>query len=101
MTMNFSYWNDEWCSLGRKTAGHDTLVYVEVPKNALLWLHNHTQGRKSGFLRMKTESRFGGNMGWIVRMKKKMQEFMANDTARSICDACPLMFLSIDDAPFV
>ena len=22
---------------------------------------------------------------------------MANDTARSICDACPLMFLSIDD----
>lgn len=71
------YWNDEWCSLGRKTAGHDTLVYVEVPKNALLWLHNHTQGRKSGFLRMKTESRFGGNMGWIVRMKKKMQEFMA------------------------
>ena len=50
---------------------------------------------------MKTESRFGGNMGWIVRMKKKMQEFMANDTARSICDACPLMFLSIDDAPFV
>ena len=57
--------------------------------------------RKSGFLRMKTESRFGGNMGWIVRMKKKMQEFMANDTARSICDACPLMFLSIDDAPFV
>lgn len=50
---------------------------------------------------MKTESRFSGNMGWIVRMKKKMQEFMANDTARSICDACPLMFLSIDDAPFV
>ena len=50
---------------------------------------------------MKTESRFGGNMGWIVRMKKKMQEFMANDTARSICDACPLMFLSIDDAPFL
>ena len=50
---------------------------------------------------MKTESRFGGNMGWIVRMKKKMQEFMANDTARSIFDACPLMFLSIDDAPFV
>ena len=26
---------------------------------------------------------------------------MANDTARSICDACPLMFLSIDDALFV
>lgn len=22
---------------------------------------------------------------------------MANDTARSICDACPLMFLSIDE----
>lgn len=40
------YWNDEWCSLGRKTAGHDTLVYVEVPKNALLWLHNHTQGKE-------------------------------------------------------
>ena len=39
-------WNDEWCSLGRKTAGHDTLVYVEVPKNALLWLHNHTQGKE-------------------------------------------------------
>ena len=33
-------------SLRRKTAGHDTLVYVEVPKNALLWLHNHTQGKE-------------------------------------------------------
>ena len=34
---------------------------------------------------MKTESRFGGNMGWIVRMKKKMQEFMAK-TQYSLSD---------------
>ena len=40
------YWNDEWCSLGRKIAVHDTLAYVEVPKNSLLWLHNHTQGKE-------------------------------------------------------
>lgn len=33
--------------------------------------------------------------------EEKNAGIYGNDTARSICDACPLMFLSIDDAPFV
>lgn len=40
------YWNDKWCSLGRKVAEHDTLMYMEVPKESLLWLHNHTRGKE-------------------------------------------------------
>ena len=33
-----------WQSLGVKTAGEERLVYTNVPRNALLWLHDHTKG---------------------------------------------------------
>lgn len=47
MTMNFSIgMTNGAASVEKQPAGHDTLVYVEVPKNALLWLHNHTQGKE-------------------------------------------------------
>lgn len=37
------YWDGKWVSLGRKTAEDYSLDY-DVPKNALLWLRNHTKG---------------------------------------------------------
>ena len=33
-----------WTSLGRQKAKSEKLQYENVPKNALLWLHNYTQG---------------------------------------------------------
>lgn len=35
-----------WKSLGRKIAISDTLIYTNVPKNALLWLKDHTKGQE-------------------------------------------------------
>ena len=43
------YWDgDDWSSLGRQTGRRATqeLVYDNVPKNALLLLHNHTKGKE-------------------------------------------------------
>lgn len=37
---------DGWVSLGRKTATEPRLVYNNVPKNALLWLHNLSAGKE-------------------------------------------------------
>lgn len=37
---------DGWVSLGRKTATELRLVYNNVPKNALLWLHNLSAGKE-------------------------------------------------------
>jgi hypothetical protein len=38
------YWQDAWKSLGKKTATTPFLVYNNVPKNAVLWLRNLTEG---------------------------------------------------------
>ena len=40
------YYDMGWHSLGRQTAEADSLTYENVPKGALLWLRNHTQGRE-------------------------------------------------------
>lgn len=37
---------DGWVSLGRRLATTDTLLYHNVPCNALLWLKNHTKGKE-------------------------------------------------------
>jgi hypothetical protein len=36
--------NDTWESLGKQNATSDSLFYKKVPKNALLYLRNHTKG---------------------------------------------------------
>jgi hypothetical protein len=43
------YWNKTgWSSLGKQEGRPDsTLVYTNVPKNALLNLHNHTRGKEN------------------------------------------------------
>lgn len=39
------YWQDGWQSLGRQTGGNDRrLHFSNIPKGALLRVHNHTQG---------------------------------------------------------
>ncbi len=35
-----------WRSAGRKTAVADSLIFDNIPTNALLWLHNHSGGRE-------------------------------------------------------
>lgn len=40
------YYDLEWKSLGRQVAETDSLVYHNVPDNALLWLKNHTGGKE-------------------------------------------------------
>lgn len=40
------YWKDKWVSLGEKIANSDSLVYNNVPKNALLWLRNLSKGHE-------------------------------------------------------
>ena len=45
-TYELFYQNGEegWKSLGMQTATEERLVYEDVPRGALLWLHNHTRG---------------------------------------------------------
>jgi hypothetical protein len=38
------YWHNSWKSLGKKTATTTFLTYKNVPKNAILWLRNLTDG---------------------------------------------------------
>ena len=38
------YYDMAWKSLGKKIATTDSLVFENVPSNALLWLRNHTGG---------------------------------------------------------
>lgn len=45
-TYELFYWKDNWRSLGRKSSESDSLVYDNVPKNALLWLRDITKGRE-------------------------------------------------------
>lgn len=40
------FWDNEWISLGQKTAVDYSLVYENVPKGALLWLKNLTKGKE-------------------------------------------------------
>lgn len=40
------YYDREWKSLGLQVAGSDSLVYHNVPDNALLWLRNHSGGKE-------------------------------------------------------
>lgn len=40
------YYDLEWKSLGRQVAETDSLIYHNVPDNALLWLRNHTEGKE-------------------------------------------------------
>jgi hypothetical protein len=44
-TYELFYWNKVWISLGTQTA-NDTVLYYNVPKNALLWLRNITKGKE-------------------------------------------------------
>ena len=43
-TYELLYWNNEWISLGCKTANEYSLIYDHVPSGALLLLKNHTKG---------------------------------------------------------
>lgn len=45
-TYELFYWNNEWCSLGKRLAQQDTLIFRDAPENALFWLHDHTQGKE-------------------------------------------------------
>ncbi|MBR2456402.1 MAG: hypothetical protein IKB31_04465, partial [Bacteroidaceae bacterium] len=40
----FQNGEEGWKSLGMQTATDERLVYENVPRGALLWLHNHTRG---------------------------------------------------------
>lgn len=40
------YYNYGWHSLGRRIADADSLLYHNVPENALFWLRNHTKGKE-------------------------------------------------------
>lgn len=40
------YWDNEWISLGHQVAEDVFLVFDNVPKGALLILHNHTKGEE-------------------------------------------------------
>lgn len=46
-TYELVYWqNGNWCSLGRKIADNEILIYENCPVNALFLLHNHTRGKE-------------------------------------------------------
>lgn len=40
------YWDDQWKSLGKKKAETNTIIFDDVPQNALLWLRDLTKGRE-------------------------------------------------------
>lgn len=40
------YFDKKWISLGKIKASADSIVYNDVPINAVLWLKNHTEGRE-------------------------------------------------------
>lgn len=51
------YWADgRWCSLGRKVADGNLLLFEHVPSNALLLLHDLTRGKEERPFTMKTDS---------------------------------------------
>ena len=40
------YWDNDWISLGTRIAEDYSLIYSDVPSNALLLLRNHSRGRE-------------------------------------------------------
>jgi len=46
---------DGWVSYGRKKSKSDSLVYQNVPKGALLYLKNHTEGQEERVFHIKDE----------------------------------------------
>ena len=40
------YWEDEWKSLGKKTASDKVLIYDNAPSNCLFLLKNYTEGKE-------------------------------------------------------
>ena len=46
MQYELFYWADKWVSAGVKRANGMSLLYEDVPKDALFWLKNHTEGRE-------------------------------------------------------
>lgn len=40
------YYDKEWKSLGEQMATADSLIYKDVPSNAILWLRNHSEGNE-------------------------------------------------------
>lgn len=40
------YYDKEWKSLGEQIATADSLIYKDVPSNAILWLRNHSEGNE-------------------------------------------------------
>jgi hypothetical protein len=51
------YWDKEWRSLGQKVADDTTLVYRNVPANALFWLRNHTRGKEEHVFTITAEGK--------------------------------------------
>ncbi|MDR2916478.1 MAG: discoidin domain-containing protein [Tannerella sp.] len=45
-TYELFYWDNQWTSLGTKMATCDSLIYENVPQNALLWLKCHAGGQE-------------------------------------------------------
>ncbi|UGU15385.1 discoidin domain-containing protein [Sinomicrobium kalidii] len=43
-TYELFYWNDKWKSLGEKMSKSYSIEYSDVPKNAVLWLRNLSEG---------------------------------------------------------
>ncbi|WP_442587781.1 discoidin domain-containing protein [Pedobacter sp. AW31-3R] len=53
------FWNNEWKSLGKKTASSNTLIYKNVPKNSLLWIKCYDEGVEERIFTFK-----GGKQIW-------------------------------------
>ncbi len=51
------YWNDEWVSLGQQRAISYSIVYESIPKNALLWIRNLSEGKEEKLFMIKDGKR--------------------------------------------
>lgn len=60
------YWNDEWCSSVEKQPDTTHWYMWKYPRMHCFGCIIIRRERKSGFLRMKAESRFGGNMEMFI-----------------------------------
>lgn len=47
------YWDNQWISLGMQTAKYNFLEYKNIPKNAVLWLRDHTKGQEEALFMLK------------------------------------------------
>ena len=53
MRYELFYWDDEWKSLGMKTAKSDTVQFNGIPANAVLWLRNLDEGKEERIFTLK------------------------------------------------